>query len=186
MFNKLTTVKKMGAAVLGAGFMLMLFFLVLHFIGIRKDEVTALAEEVALLQGREFTLGAQRATVQDIARDRAVLDSYFLDETALVEFLESIEALGARTGTVVEVVSVNERELPMGEEIDGVQKTIPAITLAITAEGSWTQLFSFLVLLESVPMVHRVDHASLDVSAADTNPITWEGSFTLSVIRNAS
>lgn len=166
--------------VLAIGAFLFLFF----FIRIEVDHLETLSEDVRLAEDQQDKLESLRQTVARITKDRERLDSYFLAEQDIPNFLEVIEDLGTQTNTTVTLTSVEESKwrLPNASEKDE-QAVYKTLVLTITAEGAWDGVFQMVSLLETFPAPVIVHQASFDVASTESNPIKWKSTMRVSVIQ---
>ena len=115
--------------------------------------------------------------IRDTEDDRAKLNSYFVSNEGIVDFLEVIEGLEQYAEVEVSIKTI-------GENDTGEFESVEQLELNLTAEGSWGAVYHFFALLESLP--HSIDMSRVqfnsigeNVNGEDTTD-KWRGIFILS------
>jgi len=115
--------------------------------GVWYAAVSAKSASVTALQGQIDTktetikrLATTRATFAEMAGDEAVVQGYFVPETGVVSFIDSLESRGDSLGATVNVLSVStsktsaqpslELSLAINGTFDAVMRTVGAIEYA--------------------------------------------------------
>ena len=102
-----------------------------------------------------------------------ILDSFFIDPNTVVIFLESLEELGRKTGVSVSIISVKEGEAE--KKSDLLSGTIAPLSVKLTADGSFKNVYNFLTLLENAPYEIVFDRIQL-LKDEETG---WSGEFNI-------
>ena len=137
-------------------------------------DVSLKAEETQLLTTQNAHTQTVRRVVRDTEASRAELNSFFVTEEGLVQFLEDIEAIGEDIGVRLIVDSVSA-----GKPIDKDAFLVP-ITLNLKTEGTFKNVFHMLELLEAFPKVLTIERTRL--TQHPTN-LQWTGTYQLIVIQ---
>lgn len=172
--------------------------LVLVFFSLSKerDALRATSEKVEVELQREGQKAAEIALISETKTDREKLASYFIADSEVVDVLQKIEAIGERAGAVVKVNSVTDEVATKKKakknddnEDSEEKKDTPAeslLRLGISAEGEWIEVYSFLTLLELLPIAQSVERVSIEktekteIKNDDTLP-PWKGLFEIKV-----
>jgi hypothetical protein len=95
---------------------------------------------------------------KDTQEDRATLQSTISDRdvVSIIRLFEQA-AEDARASFVVETVAP---EIFLAAS--GNQKPLPAVVISMRVEGSFERVHHFLVLIEHIPLVARIDQASIE------------------------
>lgn len=113
--------------------------------------------------GKDTRQTALRSALRDTRGEVAEMDSYFLHRDHFPEFVASLEALGAETGTVIS---------PSGT----VEGNTDRIGLDVAIEGRFKDVFQAIKLIELLPYrveVRKIHMSSMGVTApkeGDTTP----------------
>lgn len=156
-------------------------FLYLH-IQSERVNTSIIQKEIALIQEQNEQFRNLSGVVEDIDVNREKLISFFVDNDKIVDFLETIESLGEISGAEVKVKTINE--IKKNEQI-------PAqLRLNVTADGSWNNVYYFMVLLESLPLKLTFDqvqirkaHIRNDTSEETSIDEEWLGVFNFRVLK---
>lgn len=130
---------------------------------------------------REIKLKSVDEIIKDTEYERKKLDTYFVADDSIVDFIEDIEELGRYVGIDIEIASVN---------IDNDLKTEDAISeilnLNIETKGKWEDIFYFLSLIEKMPFKIDIEKADLYIVYEDDKKnvsTIWKGFFNINVIK---
>ena len=108
------------------------------------------------------------------AINRAKLDSYFVGQDDIVQFIEAVESLSGITGGEIEIASVDLEE---GSNTSAYQ----FLHLRLTTKGAWEEVMYFTALLEALPNHVLVERGSLELRYTDEEVEEWHGSFDIKV-----
>lgn len=101
------------------------------------------------------------------------LPNFFVDSTKVVNFIETVEALGTESGSKVSISSIdadNLEDAPVGKE--GV------ISMHLTIEGSWSAVMRALSLAETLPYKISIDEIKANSGSASASKASlWNISF---------
>lgn len=116
--------------------------------GIWHTVISSKSVEVANLEGAILTktekanrLAATRTMLADIAGDEAAIREYFVPETGVVAFIDSLESHGRTLGGAVSVSSVSVDNTP----------ALPLLTLSLTIKGTFESVMRTLGAIEYAP-----------------------------------
>jgi len=140
---------------------------------------TLLVSDLDIQASEEGKIRSIRNIVRDTESERTELDARFVNDDNVVDFLETIESLGAVADVSLDVVSVGI-EGPLTDEEDIVE----FLRLSLVVQGSFESVVHLLSLLESLPLVIEVGQFGLDrviVSGGEKNE--WRGTFTFTVAK---
>lgn len=144
-------------------------------------EASELASEVERKSRKEHSLQAMQSTIRAIQSERQELDSYFLQEKELIEFLETIEDLGGLTQTAIAVKAVSEASVALPDR----EENAPALRLTIEVDGPYRGVFHAISLLELFPLplaVHEITLERTTQRLENETPV-WRATVMLSVTR---
>jgi len=117
-----------------------------------RQHVALLTKETSVLQAEESESSQIKKQVADTDERRTALVSYFIDAKDPVPFEETIEGYGTKTNTTV---------LFDGLEIKNDPDRLDA---SFNVEGSFSDIYRFLQLLETAPYDFSVSNMNLQVS----------------------
>jgi Tfp pilus assembly protein PilO len=150
------------------------YFLLFAEIRNTNRNISRLAGEADIVAQQSTTLRTLQSIVEITREDRAGINTFFLTEQEIVDFLEVIEGLREDTGA-----SINVRSIGEGETLTNT--LTKELHLNVTAEGSWEAVYHFLALLESLPYRIKLQQVQLSDSSTTTDEPSWSGVFNFSV-----
>ncbi|OHA17993.1 MAG: hypothetical protein A2664_01440 [Candidatus Taylorbacteria bacterium RIFCSPHIGHO2_01_FULL_46_22b] len=123
------------------------------------------------------------ALMDQLTDTREHIDAYVLTDDDVVEFIEGIEKLTARSGVDGQVNTV------MTVLYDGVDKSLwEGLSVTIASSGSWAETYKFLSLLEQIPYKSALIRSSIKfVEQKDSKApksTEWVSDFTLLVLKH--
>ncbi len=152
----------------------------------------ALAAEANTLEGQASQVGQLKQELSLIQTRQPELVSYFIDASDIVPFLETIEGYGRQTNVTTKFNTFVFKKAP------------DQLAVTLVADGTYTDLYHFMALLEAAP--YEISMTSADVSAVNPKglqattttttatgtgtaktptasvPDTWEAQISLSVL----
>ncbi len=150
--------------------------------GVQRTQASigALTEVINASSTYQASEALRERRVEETKQQRADVDAYFADVSALVPFLEQVEGLARIAGVTSKVDSVSEETRPLSDIQSGKDKkaTYGVVNVTVSFEGSWTQAYRFLSLIEHIPYASRIERAELskveDTSDAEKRA-GWKG-----------
>ena len=130
-----------------------------------------LAASIEKEDQRDKQLNALQNLLAELETEQAALDSKFVSQEGVVSFIELLEESGRDAGVSVEIASV-------GIQPDTTtNRSYEWLRVALRTEGSWAQLFHYIVLLETIPHAMKLDQVGLSEKVTDKGISVWEGTF---------
>lgn len=123
----------------------------------------------------ESTYSAMKHLLSETKVERAKLDSYFVgnDNAASFEFIDSIEDLSRIARVDSSVNNVNLEPFKGNE-------TFEQVSVNVTSEGTFNNIYWFLALMEALPLQHELQSISLDkISDNPKKENLWRLAFTI-------
>ncbi|HEY4498974.1 MAG TPA: hypothetical protein VJH94_02830 [Candidatus Paceibacterota bacterium] len=121
---------------------------------------------------------AVRKLVTERGSDIAKVEGYVLNDSDIVSFIEYIEDLGREAG-----VQVSTDRVSAGIFSGVNAEKWSGFSLMLETEGSWEATYRFSMLLERIPYRSEVLQASIEVVDAEKDGHSWQGSFSLNVLK---
>lgn len=128
-----------------------------YFHSILKDTAQSTTDamtEIANEQLSQSNIFALKKTIKETEADRDTLQSYFVKEDEVVVFIESIESLGKKTNTTVQITQAQASQDP---------KKPSTLFISLSSSGTFSDVTHFLVLLENLPHDISVDKVLMSV-----------------------
>lgn len=148
----------------------------------KNNNVFALTNEVDVVLQKEIKLRSVKSLIKDTAKEREELDSRFVADDNIVNFIEIIEDLGADSGAEVEIISVSVSDI--NKEITNKSDIGEFLNLDFKIEGRFAQVFHFLSMLEKLPFNIDILRANLEKISNETkNADSWNGFFSIAVVK---
>jgi hypothetical protein len=160
---------------------------IVFFISIKNknESVSLVINEVDIAIEKEVKLKSVKSLIEDIEDEREKLDIYFVDDEEVIDFIENIEDLAGDTGVGVEVMSVDisddRNNTPQQNSISEL------LLLSLKVEGSWDDLFQFILLVEGLPF--KIDISKVNIEAIYSSGEkkessgNWKGLLSLGVLK---
>lgn len=146
------------------------------FIYIKNTNIE-IAELISAID-QQIKIEERLRSIENIAEDtvlsRVELDSYFVGQDDIVQFIEVVEGLSSITGEEITIASVDLEE---GDNTSAYQ----FLRLRLTTKGAWKETIHFIALLEALPNYVLVERGSLELRSADEETEEWSGSFDIKV-----
>lgn len=138
----------------------------------------SLERETVTLEGQASQVGELKRSLAVIQERRPVLVSYFIDATDIVPFLETIEGYGRQTNVTTKFNTFTFKKSP------------DMLAVSMVADGSFTDLYHFMALLEAAP--YEINMTNVDVQAQipkgldpatvkNSAPAVWEANISMAV-----
>jgi len=110
--------------------------------------------------------GSLKVLMNEIINEKQKIDSAFLNEGSIVNFVEKLESIAGKTGAAIKIGNIN---------IDNQDKK--GLSLQFNITGNFNQLFQYLILLENLPYLINIEKMELRKLA----PNDWEADFEIIV-----
>ncbi len=143
----------------------------------KKDEEMALRASISKEGEKGQKLASLRRTLTLAEKDRAALAGYLFDPSieSQIKFISLLEHFGtSTTGALVET-----------RALDLTQGTPAMIRGEFALTGTWSQLYYFLRIVESLPLRTNINRFEIKRSEAPTvlKPMeTWTGSLSMDIV----
>lgn len=124
----------------------------------KSTSVATLEDSIAVKTETVKRIAATRATLSSIARDEMVIQNYFVPETGVVAFIDSLETHGKEQEAVVSVLSVSK---------SGTTAR-PTLALSITIKGTFDAVMRTAGSIEFMPYDVSIIAFDMEQDAKDT------------------
>lgn len=142
-----------------------------YFISQKSSDVASLQSQIVTETGNVNRIAAARAALSEIAGDEANVQSYFISESEVVTFINSLEALGLAQKATVNVLSVST----------GGTSVQPTLLLALTVQGTFDAVMRTIGAIEYAPYDVAISKFGVQQDAKDS----WNATLSL-VVGSAS
>ncbi len=134
----------------------------------KSAAVASLQDQISTKTETISRMAAARATLAELSGDEAVVQGYFVPETGVVAFIDSLESRGQAQGAGVSVLSVST---------SGTTAQ-PALTLLLTVTGTFDAVMRTIGAIEYAP--YDISIATLSVGKGDAKD-SWRADLKLLV-----
>jgi hypothetical protein len=110
----------------------------------KQAEINLQEEMLALEEAKDFN-----NFFRSIENEKILLESYFIQNSDVVPFLDKIEMMGSKVGIKTEVSQIE------------IAKDNSGLVLEIKNEGNFKRLYKFLLLLENFP--YELEFTSVEI-----------------------
>lgn len=162
----------------------------------KNEQISQLSNEAGRNVQTDTALRGIKATLESNESSIAQVDSYFIPQEGVVDFINTLDGLGKESGVslIISTVSAEEDKT----DIHSFKETL---TFHLEATGSWSETYYFLSRLESLPYYIGINQVSFSLTSATdrmsfanastTNAITrvrgndeyWKGSFDITALK---
>lgn len=153
----------------------------------KNQNIASLTDEIAVLSDRKKNLQSVKKIVSDTAVLHSQIDKYFIKKDGVVQFLNSIQALGVENNLSTKITSVAIGQMASTSEV------MELLTADVQVAGVWTDVYKFASLLELMPIqltVERVDYGKatgdstvLDSKGKSKKAPPWSAVFAVKAIK---
>ena len=148
----------------------------------KNNNISVLTNEVDTVLQKEIKLRSVKYLIKDTEDERADLDSHFVIDDEVINFIEIIENLGMDSGAKIEVtnVSVSSTNKEAADQINISE----LLYLDFKIEGRFAQMFHFLSILEKLPFkidILRVNFGR--IPNEDGKIKSWNGFFSITAVK---
>jgi hypothetical protein len=151
---------------------------IIYLIYEKEGKMADVEAKLAVAQAAADSGVSMNHLLTDTKPEREKLDTYFIGSDNVVSFIERIESLSTITKVTTAINSV-------GIDKSTTDNTFEYVTLNGTAEGSFSNVYWFLSLLESIPLQITVDQIYIEqMPVTEKNaPTKWRATFTLKALK---
>ncbi|OGZ44647.1 MAG: hypothetical protein A2756_05550 [Candidatus Ryanbacteria bacterium RIFCSPHIGHO2_01_FULL_48_27] len=118
-----------------------------------NQSLLATHQELASLERKEELLRNLERTVTDLAPDIEKIERTFFKPNEVVNFIVALESAAASSGVELSINNADLNKPAVNEQ--------PTSSFALTARGSFTQIYRFIVLVENMPFNMEFTNVSL-------------------------
>ncbi len=141
---------------------------------------TELKEDIEKLQVKAGHLKALHQAAQDTNDDKVKINSYIVQAGGSVPFITELENLASNIGLDYNTDRIETKSLP---ELDAQGKEL--LSISFTAKGTWTPVFKFIKLVESMPYSINIQKIDLFASVADKKVVVDVGTTSTTTVTRA-
>jgi len=139
-----------------------------------SENIGFLAQQIEIQSIREDRLKELSIILTQTREERGQFTSYLLHENDIVTFIKNIETLGEHTNVDVEFKTINVTQIGQKD----------ALGLYIVAKGTFSNVFYFLSLFESLPYVFSFDRIFIQTTSKSGVPIDKEAQWDMEIYAN--
>ena len=137
----------------------------LYFFSNLKKQDNLIKEERQKLLASDKKLensDSLKVLMNEIIDEKQKIDSAFLNEGSIVNFVEKLESIAGKTGAAIKIGNINEEN---------------GLSLQFNITGNFNQLFHYLILLEKLPYLINIERMDFKKLA----PNEWGANFEILV-----
>lgn len=129
----------------------------------KNQRLAALTSAVETFNEEKANLKSVKETFSQTASLREQLDGHFIPKDGVVEFLDSIESLGAENNLAPQVLSVSVGPAaPLSPDI------FEAVNATVEVGGTWSDVYRFAALVELLPFKVNLGRVDLEKVSGET------------------
>lgn len=141
-----------------------------------KQEIAVINNEIQNRYKNDTVVNKMRKLVSSAQDDQQLLAGHFLRKSQTIDFLDSLENLGTATGVTASISDVV------------VAKDGKSLSVSISANGSYQNLYNYFFLLEQLPYYITVTNLSATSQGVKIDPVTkvsagvvWDGAISFTI-----
>jgi len=156
-------------------------------VGQKNQNIAELTSAIEALTAEKENIKSIKETISETAPLRQQIDGYFIAKDGVVQFLNSIQSLGAGNQLGLKVLSVSVGPAPITPDI------FELVNVGVEVSGSWSDVYRFAALVELLPFkvyLGRVDLEKVSSGAlvADSKsaklPVPpWKGTLDMGILK---
>ncbi|MEK7101717.1 MAG: hypothetical protein AAB882_01015 [Patescibacteria group bacterium] len=127
-------------------------------VGAKSVTVMNVEDKVVIKTETANRIASSRASLAEIRDDEATIRSYFVPETGIVAFIDSLQARGKTRGAAVRVLSVSSA---------GAATAVPSLMLSLAISGTFEAVMSTMGAIEYAPYDLTISALSVTQNAKD-------------------
>lgn len=163
------------------------FFILVWRFNTAMALITELAQEEQLESRKDASVSLIERTVEELADEQAILESYLVTEDTVVDFIQSIESVAQDGGVDLDVNLVNFEGVKAPGEQTADEEADQILQIQMVSLGNWVDTFQFIALVENMPYSIQFERASLQLQETQLEGgegalIEWRGDYELHVI----
>jgi len=139
--------------------------LVFYSIKSKIKNVSVVVEELEKEREKLNTLDTTKRTLKQTEKLRTKLNTFFVDQSGVVDFIQKMEDLGIYSGAEVTLKNLNE-------------KTTDGLTFSVGIDGTFSEVMHTITLLENMPYNISFTQVQVSRTAGSGNKHEWEGDVT--------
>lgn len=140
----------------------------------KNNHISVLQNQVDIEVRKDQRLHSIKQLVADLDKDIKQIDTYFISEDGVVDFLENLEALGS-----VADVSVGVNSVSIDESTDtGLPYEL--LKIDFVARGSWENVMQLISLLETFPLGIVIERMQLEHLSDQSS---WQANIRFTVLK---
>lgn len=127
-------------------------------------EASALTQQLNQEESAHGGVTSLKYLLNETESDRKTLDTFFVDSSEVVDFIQRVESLGKDTHATVSIKDL--REQPEG------------LVFSIDVSGSFAGVMHLVTLIEHLPYNLSFQQVSLDRVVEEKGAVSWHGTIT--------
>ena len=142
-------------------------------IGVLQEESFLLAQEIEAIRDKEAQTAQAEEILFRVAEKESVIETYFVSEDTIVDFLELLESIEENTVVAIDIISVSINE---EEQVFDINLTI---------EGRFGRVMQTLEAIENLPVFIVTESGSIETIIRDEgdDPEIWTASVSYNVAK---
>jgi Tfp pilus assembly protein PilO len=157
---------------------------VMFFVSIKNknENVSLITNEIDIAVEKEVKLKSVKNLVNDIEEDRLKLDTYFIKDDEVVDFIESVEGMAEDADISAEVTAVDIGDYK--NNVNQASDMVERLLLSLKVYGKWNDVFHFISLIEKMPFVVNLSNINIGAVYSNNKKTSyWQGTFKMSALK---
>lgn len=161
--------------------LLVLFFDIFFMISLGKktDGVTKLRGDFLVELKNEKQLDLIKKIIKETEAEQSSLDLCFVNSNGVVDFIKTVELVSELTGVTIDTKTVGVENSELIKNVN-----VETLTVEFAIQGSWSQTFEFLSLIENIQYDTTIERMSINkFTDGETKEESWKSNFTIKAIK---
>ncbi len=122
--------------------------------------------------------------VSSTAKEKEVLDSYFIQKDGVVDFINNLEDIVEKIGASSEIVLVDIKD----DKVPAFGEFFEYLNVELKVDGTWVEVFNFSEILDNMPLYIKINKMTLENipnKGEESGPSDiWRGLFNIDVVKS--
>jgi len=145
----------------------------------QNERASEISTKNQIVSNDRENIRAIEKVLKDTVYERSLLDSYVIEPEGSINFIEFVEKLGLQNGVSLEIHTI---EPSSWSGANG--ELLEALTLQLTATGSWANVYNFFSSVELMPYLTKIERVIIEkVVDKKTDSEYWRADIKFSTLK---
>lgn len=147
------------------------------------ENVAKIDQDIANEEVQKKNVESVEKVLEKTKESRDELATYILQDANIVSIVETIEKLGEKNSLAVTITGLEAED-----SFEAKAGTINNVKMHVDAKGNWSNLLTFMILVENIPYKSTIDSvilrkSTLESSVSDKSLPGWSLGFNIKLLK---